>query len=294
MRSATTSLSQGVKQSDPRAGQDRKRARSGRAGTGARSPSHPATPIAISPSASRSRNRIWTGRSRPSARCFRLAPRHALARYNLALVLRRADRLPEALAELERIVEDRSPPGSPLHDGGHLLAPGRARPCDGALRAAIAAEPEHADAHYALGSVLKARRTGRGSTAALRRADRDPSRSRRRTTRSARCCSSVGDDAGGARGVRTSRAPSTPCTHSSTKRSSGRQSVSRRRSPETAGAVDNFRRATAIFDAYAPAHYQLGLRLRRLGEHDAARVGVRPRPAAQPKPRFATQYPLTQ
>ena len=31
-----------------------------------------------------------------------LAPRHTLARYNLALVLRRADRLSEALAELER------------------------------------------------------------------------------------------------------------------------------------------------------------------------------------------------
>jgi tetratricopeptide (TPR) repeat protein len=35
-------------------------------------------------------------------RVLELAPRHALARYNLALVLKRADRLPEALDELGR------------------------------------------------------------------------------------------------------------------------------------------------------------------------------------------------
>ncbi len=55
---------------------------------------------------------------------LQMAPQHTLARYNLALVLRRADRLPEALAELERTGEDRSAPGSPLHHGDHLLAPG--------------------------------------------------------------------------------------------------------------------------------------------------------------------------
>jgi tetratricopeptide (TPR) repeat protein len=32
------------------------------------------------------------------------APRHTLARYNLALALQRADRLPEAIAELDRAI----------------------------------------------------------------------------------------------------------------------------------------------------------------------------------------------
>ena len=62
--------------------------------------SHPPTPTAISPLASRSRNRMWTGRSRPSARCFRWHRSMPSPIADTALVLRRADRLPEALAEL--------------------------------------------------------------------------------------------------------------------------------------------------------------------------------------------------
>jgi Flp pilus assembly protein TadD len=37
-------------------------------------------------------------------------------------------------------------------------------------------------------------------------------------------------------------------------------------------ALDHFRRATTIFEAYAPAHYQMGLTLQRLGQLDASRV----------------------
>ena len=37
------------------------------------------------------------------------------------------------------------------------------------------------------------------------------------------------------------------------------------------GALDCFRRATSVFERYAPAHYQMGLVLDRLGQHDASR-----------------------
>ena len=37
-------------------------------------------------------------------------------------------------------------------------------------------------------------------------------------------------------------------------------------------AADCFRRATQAFEAFAPAHYQLGRALDRLGQHDAARA----------------------
>ena len=37
-------------------------------------------------------------------------------------------------------------------------------------------------------------------------------------------------------------------------------------------ALDHFRRATTAFEAYAPAHYQMGRALQRLGEPDAARI----------------------
>ena len=41
---------------------------------------------------------------------------------------------------------------------------------------------------------------------------------------------------------------------------------------DAAAAADCFRRATQAFDGFAPAHYQLGRALERLGQHDAARA----------------------
>src|SRR5918999_6533592 len=43
---------------------------------------------------------------------------------------------------------------------------------------------------------------------------------------------------------------------------------------DATGALDCFRRATAIFEPYAPAHYQMGRALQRLGEGAAARAAV--------------------
>ena len=41
---------------------------------------------------------------------------------------------------------------------------------------------------------------------------------------------------------------------------------------DAAAAADCFRQAVRAFDAFAPAHYQLGRALERLGQHDAARA----------------------
>ncbi|PYR54465.1 MAG: hypothetical protein DMF91_26795 [Acidobacteria bacterium] len=43
-------------------------------------------------------------------------------------------------------------------------------------------------------------------------------------------------------------------------------------SEDLLGALDSFRRAAAVFEAYAPAHYQMGRTLERLGQRDAARA----------------------
>jgi Flp pilus assembly protein TadD len=40
---------------------------------------------------------------------------------------------------------------------------------------------------------------------------------------------------------------------------------------DAAGAAASFRRAMETFEGFAPAHYQLGRALDRLGDHDAAR-----------------------
>ena len=71
-----------------------------------------------------------------------LAPRHTLARYNLALVLRRADRLPEALAELERALAIEPRPEAHYTMGIIYWHQGDLDRAVAALRAAIAAEPE--------------------------------------------------------------------------------------------------------------------------------------------------------
>jgi Flp pilus assembly protein TadD len=39
---------------------------------------------------------------------------------------------------------------------------------------------------------------------------------------------------------------------------------------ELTGALDDFRRATAALETYAPAHYQMGRALKRLGQAEAA------------------------
>ena len=54
---------------------------------------------------------------------------------------------------------------------------------------------------------------------------------------------------------------------------SGRRSAAGQlESGDLVGALDQFRRATAVFEGYAPAHYQMGLVLQRLGQPDAARA----------------------
>ena len=103
-------------------------------------------------------------------RALELAPRHTLARYNLALVLRRADRLPEALAELERALAIEPRPEAHYLMGVIYWHQGELDRAVSALRAAVAAEPRYADAHETLGSVLKEKRDWAGASASLRRA----------------------------------------------------------------------------------------------------------------------------
>ena len=121
-------------------------------------------------------------------------------------------------------------------------------------------------------SVFKARRDWTGSTAALQRAVEirpDPatyytlSQVRQLDWRRRRARVRSSDEAERLR---------TACSSSSTRHSSATSvGIQKVESGDLLAAVDNFRRATAVFDAYAPAHYQLGLVFERLGEHEASR-----------------------
>src|SRR5690606_31115859 len=86
------------------------------------------------------------------------APQPTLARYNLALLLKRLDRLEDAIAELRRVVA--SDPRPEVHHalGVALWHRGEAAGAMDAFRAAIAAAPRHAEAHAMLGVVLASQR----------------------------------------------------------------------------------------------------------------------------------------
>jgi tetratricopeptide (TPR) repeat protein len=201
---------------------------------------------------------------------LQMAPQHTLARYNLALVLRRADRLPDALAELEFLVRTNPRPEAHYTMGIIYWHQGDLDRATNALRAAIGVDPKYADALFALGSVLKARRDWTGSTAALQRAvEIRPDPATYYTLSQVRQL--VGDDAAArayleeSEGLRTrARLEHEALVWTSV-------GIQKAESGDLLAAVDNFRRATAVFEAYAPAHYQLGLVFERLGEHEASR-----------------------
>ena len=204
-------------------------------------------------------------------RALELAPRHTLARYNLALVLSRADRVPEAVEELQRTLAI-----EPRAEAQYLLGviywhQGDLDRAARALQAAVASEPQYAEAHNTLGVVLKARRDWDGAAKALRRAVAlRPDPATHYTL--AQVLQQAGDDAGARphfaeaerlRQRREQEQQASVWTTVGTQKLDG---------GDLAGALDLFRRAISARDDYAPAFYQMGRTLERLGQHDAARA----------------------
>lgn len=198
-------------------------------------------------------------------RVLQAAPRHALARYNLALALNRMDRGEEAIAELRRVVD--VDPRAEVHYtlGVILRHRGEFDRAIAALGAAIAADPEHAHAHYTLGSVWHLQGDLRAAAASLRRAIAlRPDLPGAHDTL-ARVLRAGGDEAAArphfeeagrlrARNVRQRQARALTAA--------GTEKLEK---GDAAGAVESLRGAIAVFDGYAPAHYQLGRALQALG-----------------------------
>jgi len=205
-------------------------------------------------------------------RVLAIAPRHALARYNLALVLKRADRMSEAIEELQRVL-DVEPRAEAHYTLGVIhLHQGDVDRAAAALRAAIAAQPEYADAHYTLGAVLQARRDWTGAAAALRRAIAlRPDLAGAHYTL-ARVLKAAGDEAAAQRHFTEAERLRERARNEQEARVWTSVGTVRLDSGDAAGALEPFRRATAVLDTYAPAHYQLGRALQRLGQADAARA----------------------
>lgn len=205
-------------------------------------------------------------------RVLALAPRHTLARYNLALVLKRADRLDEAIDELTRVL-DAEPRAEAYYTLGVIrLHRGELDRAAGALRAAIEAQPAHADAHYTLGAVLQARKDWPGAAAALGRAIAlRPDLPGAHYTL-ARVLESSGDAAGARRHFAEAERLRERERLEQAARVWTSVGTGKLEQGDPAGAVDAFRRATATLETYAPAHYQLGRALQQLGRIDDARA----------------------
>jgi len=198
------------------------------------------------------------------------APAHTRARYNLALVLQRADRLAEAAKELQHTIDT-----EPRAEAYYTLGIVRWHQGDldraaDALRAAITAEPRYASAHEALGGVLRDRRDWTGAAAALRRAI-----ALRPDTPGAyfalgRVLQSSGDQDGARRAIADGerlRRRSEALHEALVWTAVGAANFDR---GELVAALDDFRRAVAADETYAPAHYQIGRTLYLLSQPEAA------------------------
>jgi tetratricopeptide (TPR) repeat protein len=205
-------------------------------------------------------------------RVLDLAPRHALARYNLALVLKRADRLPEAIDELHRALQIEQRPEAHYTLGVIYWHQGDGDRAVEALRAAVGRNPRYADAHYTLGAVLKSKGEWRAAAAALERAIA----LRPGLWGAHYTLGQVLRSAGDTRGAQDHVAEAERLRLRAQREQEAGvwTAVGTRRldGGDPAGAVECFQKATGILEEYAPAHYQLGRAWQRLGRRDAARL----------------------
>jgi tetratricopeptide (TPR) repeat protein len=205
-------------------------------------------------------------------RALAIDPRHVLAHYNLALVLYHADRLQPALDELNAALAIQPRPEIHYTLGIVRWHQGDLAGAAQALNDAVSANPVYADAHLALGTVLKARGDLKRAVIALRRASELRPDLPAPHVVLAQALTLAGDEAG----ARTASAEAdrlrTIAQQSQEAATLTAVGTEKLNAGDAAAAADAFRRATKAFDAFAPAHYQLGRALDRLGQHDAARA----------------------
>ncbi len=211
-----------------------------------------------------------TGAITTFRRVLERAPRHTLARYNLALVLQRDDRIPEAIDELERTLAIERQPEAYYTLGVIRWRLGDFTAAARALRSAIQARPDYIEAHLALGAVLKSQRDLNGAAAALRRALELRPGSRAAHYTLGQVLQLQGNEAG----ARRKFADAERLRHL---REQSQQAgvwtavgTAKLESGDLLGAVDCFRQATTVLPDFAPAHYQLGRAFLALGQRDAA------------------------
>lgn len=198
--------------------------------------------------------------------------RHGLAQYNLALVLYRADRVQAALDALRFALAVQPRPEIYYTLGTIYWHQGDLDRAVKALTDATAARPDYTEALLALGTVLTARGNVKAGASALERAIRLRPDLPAPHIVLARALATAGDEMGAQRESAEAERLRTLSENSQKAAALTAAGVQRLDEGHTTDAVDCFRRAIDAFDAFAPAHYQLGRALGRLGRLDAARA----------------------
>ena len=222
-----------------------------------------------------------------------MRPDHALAHYNLALVLKRVDRAKDAIAALQRALAIQPRAEAHFALGTLYFHQGDFDRAIAALKAAVAAEPRLVDAHIALGSVFKAKRQLPEAIDALRRAI-----ALQPDSWSAHAALATVLQQAGAKDAAAQEA-----AEAERRRLQGELEreaaaltavgIARLDADDAAAAAEQFRRAIARVETYAPAHYQLGRALQRLGQDGAARAAFARAHALNPSLRAAGWDPVT-
>jgi tetratricopeptide (TPR) repeat protein len=203
-------------------------------------------------------------------RALEIDPRHALARYNLALALNRTDRTNEAIDEMKKALAIDARAETHYMLGVMYSHQGEFDAATRELKAAIAADPRSAGAHAALGTVFRARRDWENAERELRRAIAiNPDPATHYTL--AQVLQQRGDSAGAAAVL--TEAERLRHQREQDQQASVLTSVGTARldSSDFTGALDLFRRAVAASNQYAPAYYQMGRALQRLGRDAEAK-----------------------
>jgi tetratricopeptide (TPR) repeat protein len=201
-----------------------------------------------------------------------LDARHGLAQYNLALVLYRADRVQPALDALHSALAIQPRPEIYYTLGTIYWHQGDLDRAVSALTEATTASPDYAEALLALGTILEARGHVKGATSALERAIRLRPDLAAPHIVLARALAASGDEAGARRESAEAERLRTLSENLQKAAALTAAGVQKLDGGDASGAGQCFRQAIEAFEPFAPAHYQLGRALDRLGRPDAARA----------------------
>jgi tetratricopeptide (TPR) repeat protein len=199
-------------------------------------------------------------------------PDHALAHYNVALLLKRIDRIEDAIASARRATALDGRPEAHLALASLHVQQGDFARAEAALDAALAADRRFVEAWLMLGVVRRSRGDLPRAAEAVRRAIALRPEAWGPYATLATILGRAGD-ASGAR--RASDEAERRRLHEQRERAAVVMTavgVARFDAGDLEAARDRFSAAIATADAYAPAHYHLGRALHRLGRSDEARV----------------------